>query len=42
MEQEGRPVAAAAYASRPWRQRVLDRMAFGLMRLGLFLLGKRY
>jgi cardiolipin synthase len=42
MAQEGRAVNPAAYASRPWRQRVLDRVAFGLMRLGVFLLGKRY
>jgi cardiolipin synthase A/B len=30
------------YASRPLRQRCLDRVAYGLMRLGLFLLGRRY
>ena len=30
------------YASRPLRQRLLDRMAFGLMRLALFVTGNRY
>ncbi len=35
-------VDPAAYANRPWRQRVLDRLAFGLMRVLLFLYGKRY
>lgn len=29
-------------AARPWRQRCLDRLAFGLMRLMLFLTGRRY
>jgi len=32
----------AAYANRPWRQRLLDRLAFGFMRVLLFLYGKRY
>jgi cardiolipin synthase len=32
----------AGYANRPWRQRLLDRLAFGLMRVLLFLYGKRY
>lgn len=30
------------YASRPWHERVLDRVAYALMRLALFLTGKRY
>lgn len=38
----GTRVDAQAYLQRPWRQRLLDRLAFGLMRLMLFLLGKRY
>ena len=42
MEHEGRRVEPAAYAGRPWGQRLLDRMAFGLMRLMLFLTGLRY
>ncbi len=29
-------------AARPWQQRCLDRLAFGLMRLMLFLTGRRY
>ncbi|MFZ4479993.1 MAG: phospholipase D-like domain-containing protein, partial [Rhodoferax sp.] len=32
----------AAYSSRPWHQRFLDRVAFGLTRVLLFLYGKRY
>ncbi|MEI6733246.1 MAG: cardiolipin synthase ClsB [Comamonadaceae bacterium] len=32
----------SAYANRPWRQRLLDAIAFGLMRSLLFLYGKRY
>jgi cardiolipin synthase len=30
------------YTHRPWRQRVLDRLALGLVRIMLFLYGKRY
>jgi cardiolipin synthase len=40
--QGGVPVDPKTYANRPWRQRLLDRIAFGLMRLALFLTGKRY
>ena len=29
-------------ADRPWQQRALDRLAFGVMRLLLFLTGRRY
>lgn len=35
-------VDPAVYANRPWRQRLLDRIAFGLMRILLFLNGQRY
>ena len=42
MEQEGRRIDPEAYANRPLVQRALDRLAFGLMRLALFLLGRRY
>ncbi len=42
MEREGRRVDPAAYAHRPWQQRLLDRLAFGLMRVMIFLHGKRY
>lgn len=33
---------AEALSQRPWQQRLLDRIAFGLMRLALFLTGHRY
>ncbi len=42
MEHEGRRVDPAVYAHRPWHQRLLDRLAFGLMRVGVFLTGHRY
>jgi cardiolipin synthase len=42
IEREGRLVDPASCANRPWRQRLLDRLAFGLMRVALFLLGRRY
>jgi cardiolipin synthase A/B len=42
MENEGRRVDPASYAHRPWQQRLLDRVAFGLMRAMIFLYGKRY
>lgn len=40
--QDGVRVDPAAYANRPWRQRFLDRVALGVMRVLLFLNGKRY
>ncbi len=42
MEHEGRLVDYASYANRPWHQRLLDRVAFALMRVGIFLSGNRY
>jgi cardiolipin synthase len=42
MSQDGKRVDAAVYANRPWRQRLLDRLAFGVMRLLLFLNNRRY
>lgn len=42
MAQGGVPVDPAVYANRPWRQRLLDWIAFGLVRMLLFLNGKRY
>ncbi len=42
MTQGGTRVDPAVYANRPWRQRLLDRIALGLMRLILYLMGKRY
>lgn len=38
----GEPIDARALRERPWRQRALDRVAFGLMRAMLFLSGHRY
>ena len=40
--QGGVRVDPQTYANRPWRQRLLDRIAFGLMRLALLLTGNRY
>jgi cardiolipin synthase len=42
MTQGGARVDPKAYANRPWRQRLLDRLALGVMRLLLFLNNKRY
>jgi cardiolipin synthase len=42
MEIHGVKLDAQAYAQRPWLQRFLDRLAFGGMRLLLFLAGRRY
>lgn len=42
MVQGGVRVETTAYASRPWRQRFLDRVALGVMRILLFVTGKRY
>ncbi len=42
MAQDGRRIDPEVYAKRPWQLRVLDRLAFSLMRLALFLTGFRY
>ncbi len=42
IESQGVRLDPALYALRPWRQRCLDQLAYGLMRLGLFLSGRRY
>ena len=42
MQHEGRGLDPARYANRTWRERVLDRVAFVLMRLALWLSGSRY
>ncbi|MBP3981932.1 cardiolipin synthase ClsB [Acidovorax sp. JG5] len=42
MRHAGRRMDPAHYAGRPLRQRVLDRVAFGLMRLALWVTGNRY
>ena len=38
----GAPLDPKTYAARPWQQRVRDQFAFGLMRVILFLTGRRY
>ncbi|MBL8370453.1 MAG: cardiolipin synthase ClsB [Burkholderiaceae bacterium] len=42
IERDSLPVSPVEYANRPVRERLLDWAAFGLMRLALFLTGKRY
>ncbi len=42
MTQGGRRVDAMAFAKRSWRLRALEQLAFGVMRLGLLLVGRRY
>lgn len=42
MQTQGVQLDAQAYAQRPWRQRFLERLAFGVMRLALFLTGRCY
>ena len=42
MGAHGTQLDAHAYGQRPWRQRQLDRLAYGMMRLILFLAGRRY
>ena len=42
MERAGRRMEPARYAGRPLRQRVLDQVAHALMRLALWITGRRY
>jgi cardiolipin synthase len=42
MQTQGVQLQPQAYAQRPWHQRLLERLAFGAMRLALFLTGRRY
>ncbi len=42
IDRGGRRVEAAAYASRSWQMRAMEIMALACMRLGLFLIGRRY
>jgi cardiolipin synthase A/B len=42
MTQGGRVLEPQAFANRPWHQRVLETLAFAMMRLGLLLIGRRY
>ena len=41
-DEGGRALDPHEYAARPWRERVLDRVAFGLMRAALWVTGNRY
>lgn len=42
MASHGRRVRPEDHGRRPWRDRLLDRLAYGLMRLALFVTGHRY
>ena len=42
MDNAGRVLDPASYALRPWRKRVLDWVAFGIMRAALWVAGKNY
>jgi cardiolipin synthase A/B len=42
MVEDGKLVSLQELADRPWLQRTLDRIAFGLMRLALSITGRRY
>lgn len=42
IDQQAVPLDPLLIAARPWTQRCLDRLAFGLMRLMLFVTGRRY
>ena len=42
MERSGKRVDPTDYANRPWKQRLLDGLAASLVRLMLFLTGRRY
>lgn len=42
MKNEGKRVDAVQMANRPWTQRVNELLAFAVMRVGLWLFGKRY
>ena len=42
VQSAGQAIDAASLQQRPWTQRVLDRLAFGIMRTVLFITGHRY
>ena len=42
MRTEGRVMSPDEYGKRPWRQRVMEHVALGLMRLALMIQGKKY
>ena len=41
VSREGERMDAALYEKRPWRERALESLALGIMRLGLVVQGKR-
>jgi cardiolipin synthase len=38
----GRAVHLHDYSRRPWRERLMNRLAYALMRMALFITGHRY
>jgi cardiolipin synthase len=42
IEDHGRVVRLEDYSRRPWRERLMNKLAYGLMRMALFLSGHRY
>jgi cardiolipin synthase A/B len=42
IRESGRVMSADEYGKRPWRQRVMEYVALGLMRLALMIQGKKY
>jgi hypothetical protein len=42
MGQGGHRIDAAVYLNRSWRQRLLEALALVMVRVGLFLIGRRY
>jgi cardiolipin synthase A/B len=42
IREAGRVMSADEYGRRPWRQRVMEHVALGLMRLALAVQGKKY
>jgi len=40
--QEGRRVEPRDHAKRPWTQRLMNRLAYAIMRTAILLAGKRY
>ena len=42
MKSGGKQIDVDEFANRPWAQRIRDRVAYALMRTGLWIIGKRY
>jgi cardiolipin synthase A/B len=42
LQEEGHPMSADEYRNRPWRQRLMESIALGMMRLALAVQGKKY